>query len=355
MLPPHRFTAITLILLLALSALALATSLAPTAAAQSQGGVVPVHMNLKAGDVLSPQTDDKEWEKDQPPRSYTSNPPFDSSRTREWKTIGTWTSNGNLYDMSIEGPVKFNLWWQEDDTSNYDAQVRYRWTLEVDDSTKIASHEDDSDQPECQRADDDPCEYSSQANLANMSTLPKGTQLSLTLEYEAFEDIYIYYDNITVDSGVTIKADAVYFHAGSSGSGKTILEFSEAWNTDVKVSLDNNFIQLIGSDGTPLVDNEDVLQADGNEYTFNNATLTAKRLTWPAGADGVALHYSYAPNQSKYAEVLTVEPQALGGIGGSSSADDDGGLPGLGFSGAVVALAAATVLVAGRRRTRPPS
>jgi len=122
--------------------LSLITVVLAPAAAEPQGEPIKIHFNLKE-DVNGPlsleTTGNPEDEAIivQPPRSYSSYP-SDCERSRDWVTIGEWTSSLVEYNVSLSGsfPV-FNIWWMEDDGGpsdcpdgrNYEADASFRWTL----------------------------------------------------------------------------------------------------------------------------------------------------------------------------------------------------------------------------------
>ena len=102
--------------------LSMALLLVPNTEAESglTGGIQTIHLNMKEASDLSPETwgdNTRAAIKEKPPRSWQSSTPGDLTRGREWKDVGTWTAaKGNEFDISLGGPVKFNLWWRETDS-----------------------------------------------------------------------------------------------------------------------------------------------------------------------------------------------------------------------------------------------
>ena len=251
------------------------------------GGRQHIHLNMKEASDLSPETwgdNTREAIKENPPRSYTSGI-LDTTRTREWKDVGTWTtSNSNVFDIGLGGPVKFNLWWRETDQGqddSYDAQVQYRFRLNID-GQEAAYYTDEGDgSHEC--AQSEPCEWNGDVGKINISSAPKGTVFDIEIEYWAFSDIEIYYDNVSFNSGVAFGADAIKF--GQSGiNGRAVsFDFVQAWDTDAKEAVDGDYIRLIiggvglnsslQKSGYPIIE-------DGLDYDLNGTTITSTKITW---------------------------------------------------------------------------
>ena len=88
--------------------LSMALLLVPNTAAESglTGGMQTIHLNMKEASDLSPETwgdNTREAIKENPPRSYSSGI-LDTTRTREWKDVGTWTTtNSNVFDLGFRG------------------------------------------------------------------------------------------------------------------------------------------------------------------------------------------------------------------------------------------------------------
>ena len=104
-----------------------------------------VHLNLKEGAEMSPETDGmREAIEEKPPSANTDTLWF--TRQREWTTIGTWNSDTVKYDTNISGTVMFNMWWVEDPTDDdYNARMQMRWTVETDTGEELAYFQDDNE------------------------------------------------------------------------------------------------------------------------------------------------------------------------------------------------------------------
>ena len=217
---------------------AMAIFFIPTSTADEAliGGMEHIHLNMKEANDLSPETwgdNTKEAIKENPPRSWTSTTPFDSTRTREWKDVGTWTAtDGVNFDIGLGGPVKFNLWWRETDQGqddSYDAQVQYRFRLNIDGQDAAYYSDEGGGSHEC--AESEPCEWTGDVGNLNITSAEKGATFDIEIEYWAFSDIEIYYDNVTFDSGVAFSSNAIKF-GKSKIDGRTVgFDFVQAWDT----------------------------------------------------------------------------------------------------------------------------
>jgi hypothetical protein len=315
------------------------------------GGTEHIHLNMKEMDDLSPETwgdNTREAIKENPPRSYEDDPTGLLGRTREWKDVGTWTStNGNVFDIGLNGPVKFNIWWRETDQGqddSYDAQVQYRFRLNID-GQDAAYYTDEGGGGTHECAQSEPCEWNGQVGNINISSALKGTIFDIEIEYWAFSDIEIYYDNASFNSGVAFGADAIKF--GQSGiNGQAVsFDFVQAWDTDAEEAVDGNYIRLIidgvslnsslQKSGYPIIE-------DGIDYDLNGTSITSTKITWYvddeyAKLDQSVVSFSLTKRSSSGAppiEFNTVD--ILKQNSGSSS--DDGGLPGFNFIFVIFAL-----------------
>jgi len=315
------------------------------------GGRQHIHLNMKEASDLSPETwgdNTREAIKENPPRSYSSGI-LDTTRTREWKDVGTWTtSNSNVFDIGLGGPVKFNLWWRETDQGqddSYDAQVQYRFRLNID-GQEAAYYTDEGDgSHEC--AQSEPCEWNGDVGKINISSAPKGTVFDIEIEYWAFSDIEIYYDNVSFNSGVAFGADAIKF--GQSGiNGRAVsFDFVQAWDTDAKEAVDGDYIRLIiggvglnsslQKSGYPIIE-------DGLDYDLNGTTITSAKITWYvddeyAKLDQSVISFSLTRRSCDTAPPIEFNTVDILTKSSGSGGDDEGGLPVPGFNFILVIFA----------------
>ena len=315
------------------------------------GGREHIHLNMKEASDLSPETwgdNTREAIKENPPRSYSSGI-LDTTRTREWKDVGTWTTtNSNVFDLGLGGPVKFNLWWRETDQGqddSYDAQVQYRFRLNID-GQEAAYYTDEGDgSHEC--AQSEPCEWNGDVGKINISSAPKGAVFDIEIEYWAFSDIEIYYDNVSFNSGVAFGADAIKF--GQSGiNGRAVsFDFVQAWDTDAKEAVDGDYIRLIiggvglnsslQKSGYPIIE-------DGLDYDLNGTTITSTKVTWYvddeyAKLDQSVISFSLTRRSCDTAPPIEFNTVDILTKNSGSGGDDEGGLPVPGFNFILVLFA----------------
>ena len=325
------------------------------------GGQEHIHHNMKEMDDLSSETwgdNNREAIKENPPRSWEDDPTGFFGRTREWKDVGTWTTaNGNVFDIGLGGPVKFNIWWRETDEGQddgYNAQVQYRFRLNIDGQEAeyyTDEGEDGGDSHEC--AQSKPCEWNGEVGKINISSAPKGAIFDIEIEYWAFSDIEIYYDNVSFNSGVAFGADAIKF--GQSGiNGQAVsFDFIQAWDTDTREAVNGDYIRLIvdgvglnsslQKDGYPIIE-------DGLDYDLNGTTITSTKITWYIDDEYANLDQSVISFSLTRRSCDTASPIEFNTVDilkqSSGSSSDDEGLPGFEILVSILAI----VIVSLRRR-----
>ena len=323
------------------------------------GGMEHINLNMKEMDDLSPETwgdNTREAIKENPPSSYENDPTGLLGRTREWKDVGTWTtSNGPGFDIGLGAPVKFNIWWRETDQGqddSYDAQVQYRFRLFIDGVDSAFYTDEGQGSHEC--TEPEPCEWTGDTNDLNVTSAPKGTIFELEIEYWAFSDIEIYYDNATFDSGVALSSNAIKF-GKSKIDGKTVgFDFVQAWDTKVEEAIEGNYISLLveGVELNNFEQNSGYPQIEeGDSYDFNGTAVMSTMVTWYvddeyAKLDQVTFSFSLTGKDSTAAPPIIVNIADLPRLGSGISKDDDGALPGFEIILSIAAIAFAA------RRTR---
>jgi len=307
-----------------------------------------VHLNLKEAAELSPETDHtREAVEEKPPSSYTNNL-FGLTRSREWTTIGTWNSDTVKYDTNLSGTVMFNMWWVEDPTDDdYNARMQMRWTVETDTGEELTSFED-SDEYTCEQDRGDPCEWTGQVNLGggenSTTALSEGTTISITVEYQSFQNIYVYYDNATFDSGMAWDAEGIFVGGVSNSKTEISIDLVQAWKTDLGMALDGGYIVLTA--GGEVINNTEATVSAGEQYEINGTAVSSERITWVVESnEGASISFSYAANESA-ATPVTLTIASLPGGNPDMSSDESGGIPGFSTIVAVVTIS----LVALRNR-----
>ena len=324
-----------------------------TANEELTGGMAPVHLNMKEASGISAETwgdISREAVKDNPPRSWTSTPgTADQLRTREWKDIGTWTSTSGInFDIGLSGPVKFNLWWRETDqgqNDDYDAQVQYRFRLNIDGvDSAYYTDEDSGMQHEC--AETKPCQWTGDTNDLNVSSAAKGTIFEIEIEYWAYSDIEIYYDNSSLDSGVMFDSTGIKFGNSQINGQEINFNFVQTWNTDIEEAITGNFLTLTIA-GVDLINSEQKKGypkvEEGITYDFNGSDIKSTKITWYvddkyAKLDQTVISFSLARVGSSTPQIQINVADIL--IEGTGNTEDEGilGLPGFELVSVISAL-----------------
>jgi len=322
------------------------------------GGSEHIHLNMKDATDFSPETwgdATKEAIKETPPRSWSSTSPFDSTRTREWKDVGTWTATDGInFDIGLGGPVKFNLWWRETDQGqddSYDAQVQYRFRLNIDGQDAAYYSDEGGGSHEC--AESEPCEWTGQVGNINITSAEKGTTFDIEIEYWAFSDIEIYYDNASFDSGAAFGADAIKF-GNTQISGQTVsFNFVQAWSTNVNEAITGDYITLMVG-GIDLINSEQKSGfpkvEEGDTYDLNGTEIKSTRITWYvddeyAKLDQTAISFSLTKKSSQAAPPILINTaDILTQSEGDSEEEGILGLPGFNLIFALISLVLVTKL-----------
>ena len=326
------------------------------------GGMEHIHLNMKEANDLSPETwgdNTKEAIKENPPRSWENFISGEVGRTREWKDVGTWTTtDGVNFDIGLGGPVKFNLWWRETDEGqddSYDAQVQYRFRLNIDGQDAAFYTDEGGGSHEC--AESEPCEWTGEVGNINITSAEKGATFDIEIEYWAFSDIEIYYDNVTFDSGVAFSSNAIKF-GKSKIDGRTVgFDFVQAWDTKVEEAVEGNYISLLLPGGEELNNLEQSTGypkvEDGYSYDFNGTEIMSTMVTWYvddeyAKLDQVSFSFSLLDKDSTQAPPIVVNIADIPMLGSGGSGEDDALLPGFEIILSIIAI----TFVARRLRTK---
>jgi len=300
-------------------------------------------------DMLSPQT---KLPSD-PEATKTVNAQYDNyvgiRANREQVNVGTWTSDPVEFGIAIS--IKsFDIWWEDTEGSDDSCE----WTIKI----LVNDQEVSEDTSGCQHDGDGIAKATH--NLATDVTLNAGDTLGMNLAYEGWDDIKIYYDNSTYDTGLNILGKHNFFFAPSWSGSKVTIEFAEAWPVNWDTNLDGGYIMLMGDD-MYMADNSKASVSKGNEYTIQmengSAEVTSSIITWTeVSGNGIRLMMDYnyfehgmGSNSTNGTEgrppILTINLQKAAGALG-----DDGGLLGLPGFELMIAIPA-IAFVARRYRT----
>ena len=306
--------------------------------------------NLKEeNDGLSPQNklpDEPEATK-QVSAQYDNN--FGLIRSnREPVNVGTWTSEAVEFDLSIS-INSFDIWWEDleggDDSCEWTIRILVN-DQEVSEDVSDCQHDgvDDDGNPEVQKGTH---------NLATSIELIAGDTLGINLVYEGWDDIRIYYDNITYDTGLNVNGKHLFFFGATWKGSEVNVEFAEAWPVNWDTNLDGGYVMLMGDEGY-MADNSKAEVTEGNEYSIamsnGTADVTSSIITWTeVTGTGISLMMDYTSfdhmpssgngsangtgNQPLVTVTLVKAKQLLGDEGGLL------GLPGFEMIIAIPALA----------------
>ena len=301
-----------------------------------------VNFNMKDDDIsLSPQNKLP----DEPETVKRVNAQYDElltiRRDQQPVTVGEWASDPAAYSQEIV-IEEANIWWQEIDEGYANGNCEWVFYVKLnDENVDEATHD-------CgQRSDEEP--YRSSYSLGTSLSLEENDVFSVEITYEGTEDVDIYYDNVTYDTGYSVKSKPLSFY-GASGSGSTVaIEFTEAWPVDWTTNLKGDYVMLMGADMW-MADNNQASVSQGSDHEMANGTVvTGTVITWGqvTGKElEVKLHYTQFDHTggggngtngsaSDPLVTLTIISSSLGG------GDDEGflGLPGFPLLLAVPALA----------------
>ena len=236
-----------------------------------------VKFNFKGeGDMLSPQT--KLPSEAETTKSVQADVDYDAPGLgkigRNPVNVGTWTSEPVEFDLSIS-INSFDVWWEDTEDSNGDDSCE--WTISIEHNGASVS-EDTSD---CQHGGVDVAKGTH--NLATNIDLLAGDTLGINLQFEGWDDIKIYYDNVTYDTGLSVKGSHLFFFGAMWKSSEVSVEFAEAWPVNWDTNLDGGYVMLMGDEGY-MADNSKAEVTEGNEYsiTMSNGTadVTSSIITW---------------------------------------------------------------------------
>jgi len=301
------------------------------------------HMNMKMNDEFSPETnaDEEDTIAYKPPKSHSTSGPF---ITREWKRVGEWTSGELDYDLEVGSGVTFNMWFEELESGDGgdDARTQFDWTLNLN-GNDIANA----------RCGETSAEERTEARAnsgLNETMFLAGDIISLYIEYWSFDEINIYYDSAENNSGMFIDGNALIPLELKKKGGNVEFSIADAFNTDMKDAVENYWVQLV-IDGETLNTDGYTIESADEEVQVSNSSVKPTLISWPYSGGGkkdVQVMVSYYPhNESSGSGDVEVWDLVITADFSSSSDDDS---PGLGFGGALIALAAVSIYLTRRRR-----
>ncbi|MDE0741081.1 MAG: hypothetical protein OSB59_00630, partial [Candidatus Poseidoniia archaeon] len=303
--------------------------------------------NLKGeGDMLSPQTKLPGEVETTKTVTAQSEDWIVIESGRETVVVGTWTSEAVEFDLSV-AINSFDIWWESMESDNNDDCY---WTIEIQQNDQTLTEEES----DCTHGGGEVAkgEHSLSTTIDLVAEDTFGIKLSLT----SWEDIKIYYDNVTYDTGLNVVGGHVFFFGSAWIGSEVNVEFAEAWPVNWNTNLDGGFVMIMGADGY-MADNSKAEVSEGTEYTITlpngSADVTSTIITWTE-VTGVEIKLmmdyttfdhmagnSSANGTAKPVLVMLTLEKAVGLLG------DDGGL--LGLPGFEIAIAIPVIVFVARR------
>ena len=193
---------------------------------------------------------------------------------RETVAVGTWTSEPVEFDISIS-ITSFDIWWESMESDNNDDCY---WTIAIQHNDQEVSN----DESDCTHGGGEVAKGTH--SLSTSIDLVAGDTIGIDLSLTSWEDVKIYFDNVTYDSGLGITGSHLYLFNGIWKGSMVSIEFAEAWPVDWETNLDGRYVMVMGDDGY-MADNDMASVRDGNEYSFqgNNSTtidVTSTVIEW---------------------------------------------------------------------------
>jgi len=271
---------------------------------------------------------------------------------RQVVNVGTWTSDPVEFDVPIS-INSFDIWWEDLEGGDDSCE----WTITI----KVNDQDVSEDISGCQHdgVDDDgnPLPQKGTHTLSTTVDLVTGDTLGIDLAYEGWDDIKIYFDNITYDTGLNIIGKHVIFF-DNIWSGTTVnLEFAEAWPTNWDTNLEGNFIMIMGDDGYMADNSKANIKDEGNEYSFqgNNSTtinVVSTIIEWiEVNGEGIKIMMDYTTfdHMANSSANGTAKPPiiSLNLIKAKGLLGDDGGF--LGLPGFEIMIAVPAIAFVARR------
>ena len=267
---------------------------------------------------------------------------------RETVAVGTWTSEPVEFDISIS-ITSFDIWWESMESDNNDDCY---WTIAIQHNDQEVSN----DESDCTHGGGEVAKGTH--SLSTSIDLLAGDTIGIDLSLTSWEDVKIYFDNVTYDSGLGITGSHLYLFNGIWKGSMVSIEFAEAWPVDWETNLDGKYVMVMGDDGY-MANNDMASVRDGNEYSFqgNNSTtieVTSTVIEWTEiTGTGIKIMMDYTTfnhmpgnntgngTEANLPRVTLILEKPIGLLG------DDGGI--LGLPGFEIMIAIPAIAFAARR------
>lgn len=236
-----------------------------------------VHFNWKAEEnQLSPESKLPEEEETQQTVRAEYNDYGLVRSERQPVHVGEWISESVEYEQSLN--LEFaNLWYIEDGSSDDNA---CEWTFDVRKNGETVSEHTIS-------CEDDHSDMVREAIFTSSDgfnpptlELASGDQFSIDVTYEGWEDIVIYFDNITYDTGYQGRSAPLTFFKPDHKGARISFELVEAWPTNWNQQLRGDYIYLTTEEGKVDGRNAEVVQGKERQVGSNGTTVVSTIIIW---------------------------------------------------------------------------
>jgi len=319
----RRFFATMLIVLVLLSAAVPLFAAIPVVSGEEvQRETAPLHLNLKKEDKFSPETEQDSNHTGEV-RHVTANHDQIGNLIYnvDWEEVGTWTSDDLAGDLSAEGQVQFNIWYQVTENvnnNNVDWEFRLSYNDEDVCYAKLENANQDTDRP---------IEVSVQGTLNRTITASSGDSFSVYIRYRSAADCDVYYDSRNYDSGASILSDPVIVFNGKRSGSDVSSEFYDAfginWERNGKyfcrIEIDGE-----GGYGDDFTETEQGGEKPGPNGTTKYSTTRIIFKDVPSGKSvTITIAYGVMDNSTSGSWSFTFTGKGGGNGGGSNDDSDD--------------------------------
>ena len=274
------------------------------------------HINLKAEDKVSPETEHKLETEGQSKHIMADYDDYNAVKTsKRWVDVGTWTSDGLSGDMRMQGTAAFNLWVRQTDAGDNDADFRFELKYNSDRAAYIEITGMSTTEGQA-------VEITASASISENIEAVSGETFTIYIQYRGWNDIDVLYDNMTYDSGMKADMDSVFIYEPSKDSTK----FYDAWDTSWQnngrhfCSITVNGKTYMGDDNTEILEGGEVEGGNGTTYEMFQINFNGIKIN---SGDSVKITITYAPNETAEGWQVSLTAGGSGDVGGGSSDDDD--------------------------------
>ncbi len=318
----------------------------------ASGETSHLHMNMKAGDELHPET---KGDPNASAEQLTVHAEYEQIGTvktnSQWVFVGEWTTDEIQAPMNVSGTeVHFNLWVKQVDSGDNSADFRFNLEHNGDN----IAHDEVYD---LETSEEEVLELRMETAVNVWINATTGDTFTISFYYRGWNDIDLYYDNASYDSGALIESDFLHVFEAGAKKDSFSLEVYDVFGSDWGEVA--SFMDLkVNGESWSL---EDFEVNEGKTHDINGTDVEGILLSFTLDTrlskdDELEVWVKYTQVESSEDRGIKLEFTAGGsagedpGSGGNTEPEDadNGGLPGFGlFSLGVASLA---VFLALRRK-----